>query len=162
MVDSVGTNKRELAVVTKVLDLYDSKNPKTTYLKAVVNDVPGKGIKITRYVANTDKKPEDNEQYLWNYAGYEVRTNGRNGKRNIRSIFDNNNELIFRGDYEKGQQAGTFLYGSVVIDPETGDPVYDEDGNLEFPQYDFDQAVIYSDYAKRSEDYKHPGWKYEE
>ena len=35
MVDSVGTNKRELAVVTKVLDLYDSKNPKTTYLKAV-------------------------------------------------------------------------------------------------------------------------------
>ena len=63
MVDSIGTNKRELAVVTKVLDLYDSKNPKTTYLKSVVADVPGKGIKITRYVANTDKKPEDDEQF---------------------------------------------------------------------------------------------------
>ena len=159
MVDSVGTNKRTLAVVTKVLDNY---NNKTYYMKSEINDVPGKGIKITRYVADTDKKPDDDEQYLWNYAGYEVRSNGRDGKRNVRSIFDNNNELLFRGDYEKGQEPGTFLYGSVVIDPETGDPVYDEDGNLEFPQYDFDQAVIYSDYAKRSEDYKHPGWKYEE
>lgn len=162
MVDSIGTNKRELAVVTKVLDLYDSKNPKTTYLKSVVADVPGKGIKITRYVANTDKKPEDDEQYLWNYAGYEVRTNSRDRKQNIRSIFDNNNNLIYRGNYEKGTSAGSFLYGALILDEETGEPIYDENGNPEFAQYDFDQAVVYSDYAKRSDDYKHPGWKYEE
>ena len=162
MVDSVGTNKRELAVVTKVLDLYDSKNPKTSYLKSVVTDVPGKGIKITRYVANTDKKPEDDEQYLWNYAGYEVRTNGRDRKQNIRSIFDNNNNLIYRGNYEKGTNPGSFLYGALIIDEETGEPIYDENGNPEFAQYDFDQSVVYSDYAKRSDDYKHPGWKYEE
>lgn len=162
MVDSIGTNKRELAVVTKVLDLYDSKNPKTTYLKSVVADVPGKGIKITRYVANTDKKPEDDEQYLWNYAGYEVRTNGRDRKQNIRSIFDNNNNLVYRGNYEKGTSAGSFLYGALILDEETGEPIYDENGNPEFAQYDFDQAVVYSDYAKRSDDYKHPGWKYEE
>lgn len=158
-VDSVGTNKRALAVVTKVLDKY---NDKTYYMKSEITDVPGKGIKITRYVADTAKKPDDDEQYLWNYAGYEVRSNGRDGTRNVRSILDNNNELIFRGDYEKGQEPGTFLYGSVVIDPGTGDPVYDEDGNIEFAQYDFDQSVIYSDYATRSHDYKHPGWKYEE
>lgn len=162
MVDSVGTNKRELAVVTKVLDLYDSKNPKTSYLKSVVTDVPGKGIKITRYVANTDKKPEDDEQYLWNYAGYEVRTNGRDRKQNIRSIFDNNNNLVYRGNYEKGTNPGSFLYGALIIDEETGEPIYDENGNPEFAQYDFDQSVVYSDYAKRSDDYKHPGWKYEE
>ncbi len=162
MVDSVGTNKRELAVVTKVLDLYDSKNPKTSYLKSVVTDVPGKGIKITRYVANTDKKPEDDEQYLWNYAGYEVRTNGRDRKQNIRSIFDNNNNLVYRGNYEKGTSAGSFLYGALILDEETGEPIYDENGNPEFAQYDFDQSVVYSDYAKRSDDYKHPGWKYEE
>ncbi len=162
MVDSVGTNKRELAVVTKVLDLYDSKNPKTSYLKSVVTNVPGKGIKITRYVANTDKKPEDDEQYLWNYAGYEVRTNGRDMKQNIRSIFDNNNNLVYRGNYEKGTNPGSFLYGALIIDEETGEPIYDENGNPEFAQYDFDQSVVYSDYAKRSDDYKHPGWKYEE
>ena len=162
MVDSVDTNKRELAVVTKVLDLYDSKNPKTSYLKSVVTNVPGKGIKITRYVANTDKKPEDDEQYLWNYAGYEVRTNGRDMKQNIRSIFDNNNNLVYRGNYEKGTNPGSFLYGALIIDEETGEPIYDENGNPEFAQYDFDQSVVYSDYAKRSDDYKHPGWKYEE
>ena len=37
--------------------------------------------------------------------------------------------------------------------------MYDEDGNPEFAQYDFDQAVIYSDYAKRNE-YRHDGWNY--
>ncbi len=157
MVDSVGTNKRELSVVTKVVDLYDSNNPKTTYLKAVINDVPGRGIKITRYTANTAKKPEDDEQYLWNYAGYEVRTNGSDGKQNIRSIFDNNNNLVYRGNYEKGTDPGTFLYGSLIIDEETGEPYYDDEGNPEFAQYDFDQAVIYSDYAKRG-DYENPGW----
>ncbi len=162
MVDSIGTNKRELAVVTKVVDLYDSKNPKTSYLKSVVTDVPGKGIKITRYVSNSPKKPEDDEQYLWNYAGYEVRTNGRDRKQNIRSIFDNNNNLVYRGNYEKGTNPGSFLYGSLIIDAETGEPYYDEDGNPEFAQYDFDQAVVYSDYAKRGEDYRHPGWKYGE
>lgn len=162
MVDSVGTNKRELAVVTKVVDLYDSKNPKTSYLKSVITDVPGKGIKISRYVANTAKKPEDDEQYLWNYAGYEVRTNGRDKKQNIRSIFDNNNNLVYRGNYERGTEAGSFLYGALILDEETGEPIYDDNGNPEFAQYDFDQAVVYSDYAKRSEDYRHPGWKYGE
>ena len=159
MVDSIDTNKRQLGVVTKVVDMYDDKNPKTSYMKAVINDVPGKGIKITRYVADTAKKPEDDEQYLYSYAGYEIRSNGRNGQRNIRSIFDNNNNLIYQGDYEKGEEPGTFLYGSLIYDPETGEPFYDEDGNPEFAQYDFDQAVIYSDYAKRS-DYKHDGRDY--
>ena len=157
MVDSVDTNKRQLGVVTKVVDMYDDKNPKTSYMKAVINDVPGKGIKITRYVADTAKKPEDDEQYLYSYAGYEIRSNGRNGQRNIRSIFDKNNNLIYQGDYEKGEEPGTFLYGAIIYDPETGEPYYDENGNPEFAQYDFDQAVIYSDYAKRN-DYKHDGW----
>ena len=159
MVDSVDTNKRQLGVVTKVVDMYDDKNPKTSYMKAVINDVPGKGIKITRYVADTAKKPEDDEQYLYSYAGYEIRSNGRNGQRNIRSIFDKNNNLIYQGDYEKGEEPGTFLYGAIIYDPETGEPYYDENGNPEFAQYDFDQAVIYSDYAKRN-DYKHDGWDY--
>lgn len=156
MVDSIGTSSKSLAVVTKIVDMYDAKHPKTSYMKAIVTDVPGKGIKISRYVANTDKKPEE---YMWNYAGYEVRTNGRNGKRNTRSIFDNQNNLIYRGDYEKGENPGTFLYGSLIYDDATGEPIYNDKGDPEFAQYDFDQAVIYSDYAKT---YTHPGWDYGE
>lgn len=155
MVDSIGTNKKTLAVVTKVVDMYEDGNPKTSYMKALITDVPGRGIKISRYVANTDKKPEE---YQWNYAGYEVRSNGRDGKRNTRSIFDNNNNLIYRGDYEKGENPGTFLYGSLIYD-DKGDPIYNDKGDPEFAQYDFDQAVIYSDYAKT---YTHPGWDYGE
>ena len=146
MVDSIGTNERELALVTKVVDMYGDK-PKTYHMKTVVNDVPGKGIKLTRYVANTEKAPANDEQYLWNYAGYEIRTNYRDGRQNVRSIFDNKNELVYRGNFERGQEAGTFLYGSLIIDEETGEPFYDEYGEPEFAQYDFDQAVMYSDYA---------------
>lgn len=162
MVDSIGTNKRELSVVTKVVDMYEDGHPKTYYLKGVVTDVPGRGIKITRYIANTDKKPGDKDQYLWNYAGYEIRTNQRDGKQNIRSIFDNNNNLIYRGNYERGIHPGTFMYGSIILDPDTGNPIYDENGKPQFAQYDFDQAVIYSDYARRSNDFEYPGWKYGE
>ena len=156
MVDSIGTNKKTLAVVTKVVDMYEDGNPKTSYMKALITDVPGKGIKIARYTANTDKKPEE---WQWNYAGYEVRSNGRDGKRNIRSIFDNNNNLIYRGDYEKGENPGTFLYGSLIYDDATGEPIYNDKGDPEFAHYDFDQAVIYSDYAKT---YTHSGWDYGE
>lgn len=160
MVDSVGTNKRELAVVTKVLDLYNTSNPKTSYMKSLITDVPGRGIKITRYVANTAKKPEDDEQYLWNYAGYEIRSNGKDGIENRRYIFDNNNNLIYQGNIKEAEDPITFTYGLFAIDPETGEPYYDEDGNPEFITYNFDQAVVYSDYAKRSEDYEYPGWAY--
>lgn len=161
MVDSVGTNKRELSVVSKIVDMYDEGKPKTTYMKTVVTDVPGKGIKLTRYVADTDKKPTDKEEYLWNYAGYEVRTNGRDGKRNIRSIFDNAGNLVYKGDFQKGEDQGSFLYGSLIYDPKTGDVITDDKGDPEFAQYDFDQAVIYSDYVKKQE-FKNPGWIYSE
>lgn len=152
MVDSIGTNERELALVTKVVDLY-ADEPKTYHLKTIVTDVPGKGIKLTRYVANTAQAPANDEQYLWNYAGYEVRTNYRDGRQNARSIFDNNNDLVYRGNFEKGQEAGTFLYGSLIINEETGEPYRDEYGEPEFAQYDFDQAVMYSDYAISKEYY---------
>ena len=159
MIDSVGTNRRELSIVSKIVDMYDAENPKTSYMKTVVTDVPGRGIKLTRYVTNSETKPTDKEEYLWNYAGYEVRTNGRDGRRNVRSIFDNNNKLVYKGDYEKGENPGTFLYGALIYDENTGDVIKDDSGEPEFAQYDFDQAVIYSDYAKT---FYVPGWNYGE
>ena len=152
-VDSIGTNKKELAIISEVDDLYDDNNPKKSYMKTIVSDVPGRGIKLMRYVANTDRKPQE---YEWNYAGYEIRTNGRDGKRNIRSVFDKNNRLVVRGDIERGQEKGTFMYGSVIYDDD-GSIIKNDKGEPEFAQYDFDNAKVYSDYART---YTYPGWNY--
>lgn len=148
-VDSIGTSSKTLAIVSEIDDLYDESNPKKSYMKTIVSDVPGKGIKLMRYVANTDKKPEE---YQWNYAGYEVRTNGRDGKRNIRSVFDKSGNLVYRGDIERGEKNGTFLFGSVIYD-DNGNIIYNDKGEPEFAQYDFDNAKVYSDYM-------HPDWNY--
>lgn len=159
MVDSIGTNKYELAVATKVVDTYGEK-PKTYYNRAIVTDVPGKGIKIMRYVADTDKKPGKNEQYKWNYAGYEIRTNFRDGRQNVKTIFDNEGNLVYKGRFERGEESGTFLYSTYAVDPSTGDIIYDKYGDPVEIQYDFDQAVIYTDFAQPVEDYEYPGWYY--
>ncbi len=140
-VDSVGTNKERLALVTKVLDFYHAGNPKTSWIRTEVADVPGKGIKLTRYVSNSPRKPEEWE---WNYAGYEVRSNGKNNSHNTKYIFDNNNKLIWKGEYKKGETPGTFMYGTIVYD-ENGNPSIGEDGKPEVAYYDFDKAKMWSE-----------------
>lgn len=141
-VDSVGTNRNRLALVTKVLDFYeDPENPKTSWIRTEVSDVPGKGIKLTRYMSNSAKKPEE---WQWNYAGYEIRTNNRNGQTNTKSVFDNNNELIWKGEYRRGENPGTFMYGTFVYDG-NGDPYLDENGEPQKAYYDFDKAKMWSD-----------------
>lgn len=141
-VDSVGTNKNTLTLVTKVLDFYENpESPKTSWLKAEVTDVPGRGIKLTRYTSNSTTKPEE---WQWNYAGYEVRTNNRNGQTNTKSVFDNNDNLIWKGEYRRGENPGTFMYGTFVYD-EDGNPYLDEDGNPQVAYYDFDKAKMWSD-----------------
>ena len=154
-VDSIGTNKKELAIVSEIDDLYEDGNPKKSYMRTIVSDVPGRGIKLMRYVANTDRKPQE---YEWNYAGYEVRSNGRDGKRNIRSVFDKDGNLVCRGNIERGQEKGTFMYGSVIYDDD-GNVIKNDKGEPEFAQYDFDNAKVYSDYART---YTHSGWDYSE
>ena len=141
-VDSVGTNKNRLALVTKILDFYeDPQNPKTSWLRTEVVDVPGKGIKLTRYVSPSSKKPEDWE---WNYAGYEVRSNGKNGQFNVKYVFDNNNNLVWKGEYRRGEDPGRFMYGTYVYD-ENGDLCLDDEGNPQKAYYDFDKAKMWSD-----------------
>lgn len=154
-VDSIGTNKKELAIISEIDDLYEDNNPKKSYMRTIVSDVPGRGIKLMRYVANTDRKPQE---YEWNYAGYEVRSNGRDGKRNIRSVFDKDGNLVCRGNIERGQEKGTFMYGSVIYDDD-GNVIKNDKGEPEFAQYDFDNAKVYSDYART---YTHSGWDYGE
>ena len=140
--DSIGTNKNRLSLVTKVLDFYeDPIKPKTSWLKTEVSDVPGKGIKLTRYISNSEIKPEE---WQWDYAGYEIRTNNRNGINNTKSVFDNNNNLIWKGEYRRGENPGTFMYGTFVYD-ENGDPYIDEEGNPQKAYYDFDKGKMWSE-----------------
>ena len=143
--DSASTTKNQLGLVTKIVDVYDEQNPKTSYMKTVVTDVPGKGIKLTRYTSNSARKPEEWE---WNYAGYEIRTNGRDGKKNTVSVFDNNGSLVLRerGKYLKGENPGTFMYGTVVYNPD-GSIYKNENGEPEMAYYDFDKAKMWSDVA---------------
>ena len=147
-VDTAGTNKDRLALVTKVLDFYeDPENPKTSWLRAEVVDVPGKGIRLDRYVSNSSVKPEI---WNWNYAGYEIRTNNRNGQTNTKSIFDNSNNLIWQGEYKRGVDDGTFMYGTIVYD-ENGNPYYDENGEPQVAYYDFDQAKMWSERVEKEQ-----------
>ena len=141
-VDSIGTNKNRLSLVTKVLDFYeDPENPKISWMRTEVADVPGKGIKLTRYSSNSTTKPEE---WDWQYTGYEIRTNNRNGQTNTKSVFDKNNELIWEGEYKRGENPGTFMYGTFVYD-EDGNPYLDEDGNPQKAYYDFDKGKMWSD-----------------
>lgn len=147
-VDSVETNRRQLSLVTKMIDLYDPKNTKTTWMKTNVTDVPGKGIKLDRYICKREEEPGDHEQYLWEYAGYEIRSNGgRGNKKGTNTVYDNAGNMIWKGEYTNdGCQAGAFMFGTLVYD-ENGNPYYDEDGNPETAYYDFDQAQMWSDYV---------------
>ena len=141
-IDTAGTNKERLALITKTLDFYeDPENPKTSWMRTEVVDVTGKGIKLSRYVSNSAVRPET---WQWNYAGYEIRTNNRDGKTNTKSIFDNNNNLIWQGEYRRGENPGTFMYGTFVYD-ENGNPYYDENGEPQKAYYDFEQAKMWSE-----------------
>lgn len=141
-VDSIGTNKNTLSLVTKIVDMYDPENPKTSWMKTNATDVPGKGIKLTRYVSPSATKPEE---YEWNYSGYEIRSNGARGDNKGKNIiYDNHGNMIWKGQYEKGQNPGEFMYGTVVYD-NNGNPYLDEDGNPEIAHYNFSKAKMWSD-----------------
>lgn len=148
-VDSIGTNKRQLSLVTKVIDLYDSENPRVTWMKTNITDVPGKGIKLERFVSNDPIEPGDHDQWKWNYAGYEIRSNGgRGNKPGVNTVYDNAGNLVWKGEYtNKGCAAGAFMFGTLVYD-ENGNPYRDEDGNPETASYDFNQAQMWSDKIK--------------
>lgn len=149
--DSIDTDDYRTSLITKITDTYDKDNPEVQWVKTIVTDVPNKGIKFDRYVFNGDEQPSANEQWRWNYAGYEVRTNGNNGKSNtVSDVYDKNGKLIWKGEYLKGEEPATFMYGTFVYD-ENGDPYKDEDGNPEKAYYDFEQAKMYSDYCKMEE-----------
>ena len=146
-----GTNGEVLTTITKCLDLYDSKHPKTQWIKTEVDDLPGEGIRLTRYVSNSEADPNKNTR--WNYAGYEVRTNNRNGRTNSIKIYDKDDRLVGerKGEYLRGQEAGTFMFGTVCYDDD-GYPFIDpDDGQVVWTYYDFDQAKMWSEKVNLAE-----------
>lgn len=141
-IDPVKTNRSQLSIITKVVDMYDERNPKTFWMNSIVTGIPGEGIKFDRYICNRNNVPNPYESGLWNYSGSEVRTNNHNGQNTVR-VFDENGDLVYRGEYKKGEDAGAFMFGTILTD-ENGEPYYDDDGNPEKVDYNFDQSKMFT------------------
>ncbi len=145
-IDPVKTNREQLSLLTKVVDMYDERNPKTFWMNTIVRDLPGEGIKFDRYVCNREKAPGTHESGLWNYSNSEVRTNNHNGQNLVR-VYDSNYDLVYRGEYKKGQDAGAFMFGTIITD-ENGEPYYDDNGQPEKVDYNFDQGKMFTSEMK--------------
>lgn len=137
-IDSVETNKNQLSLITKIVDFYDDpENPKTTYMKTNIRDVKGKGIQFNRYIKNPNG--------VWKFAYSEVRSNGARGNTpGENRIYDGDGNMIWKGTFSKGQEAGTFQFGTLALDSD-GNIYYDENGNPEIAHYNFDHAQMWSD-----------------
>lgn len=141
-VDSVGCNSRQMMYVSKVTDLYDEQNPKKEWWQVTAMDVPGKGIKYSFATTNSKEKPEP-WQYDQKYSII-VSNGARGNKPGINTIYDKDGNMIWKGQLEKGQQAGAFTYGVLALD-ENGEVYIDPDtGKPEMIDYDFDNTKIWT------------------
>ncbi len=139
--DSIGTNKRQNTYVTRITDMYDPKNPKKLWMKTVVSDVPGRGIKFDHYTTNATSKPEE---WQWKPSYSEIRSNGARGdKPGINTIYDSDGNMIWEGEFKKGELPGTCICGKLALDKQ-GQPILDEDGNPELIDYDFQDMKMCS------------------
>jgi len=155
--DSIGTNAETLSLVTKVSDMYDDpKNPKVSFIKTEIVDVPGRGIKFTRFILPENMVDERDKTKFpkssdprFRYADYEIRTNNRDGRHNSARIYDRMDNLPDgrEAEYVRGDKLGQFLFGSVVYDP-NGNPYIGEDGKPEKAYYDFSGAKMLSSEVK--------------
>ncbi len=158
--DSIGTNAETLSLITKVSDMYDNpKDPKVSYIRTEIVDVPGRGIKFTRFlipeneVTDYDKlKFPKSSDPRFQYTDYEIRTNNRDGRRNSARIYDRMDNLPNgrEAEYLRGQELGQFLFGSVVYDP-NGNPYIGDDGKPEKAYYDFSGGKMVSAEVERVE-----------
>ena len=155
--DSIGTNAETLSLITKVSDMYDDpKNPKISYIRTEVVDVPGRGIKFTRFILPENMVDERDKIKFpkasdprFRYADYEIRTNNRDGRNNSERIYDRLDNLPDgrEAEYVRGNKLGQFLFGSVVYD-KNGNPYIGEDGKPEKAYYDFSNAKMLSSEVK--------------
>lgn len=158
--DSIFTNGKALSLLTKVTDFYDDpQNPKVSFIRTMVTDVPGRGIKLERWVSDpnvivptgSDGFPEADDA-SFNYEGYEIRTNNKNGKNNSGRIYERLDGLPNGREvkYVKGNQAGSFTLETIAYD-KNGIPYTDENGMPEWVSYDYTGAKTNSARFKKYE-----------
>ena len=158
--DSIGTNAETMSLVTRVTKMYDDDdptvsidNPRISYIKTEITDVPGKGIQFTRMLMpasqlraeDKTKFPKASDYRFNKYAGIEIRTNNRDGKHNTAHLYGRGDGLPEgrEVEYLRGNKLGQFLYGTAVYDKD-GNPYLDVDGNPEKAYYDFSDAKMVS------------------
>lgn len=134
--DSASTAANVLGLNTKIIDMYTGE-PKVSNMHTDVTVINGVGLRLDRYVT-------DSEGNRKTYAGYEIRTNLKNGENLVR-IYDKNGQLIEKARYSKGQAYATFMYGTYTYDENGNVNINPETGEPERTFYDFDQAQMWSD-----------------
>ncbi len=139
----------KLSTITKITNGYNEANPKVSWMRSTISDIKDEGIYIKREVCDSPLPPSADQEYKWKDAGYEIRTNGSNGKNNKISVFDKNGNLVYANkDYVRGMEAGTFELATVAYDRD-GNVIYDEEtGKPEMVYYDFDNAKIWAEKAQ--------------
>lgn len=160
-VDDGGANTDKMAtLITKVTNMRDPKNIKVSYIKSVVTDVPGKGIQFEYSMIPEDQvskiEAKDPDwipgafDYRFLQSGKEIHTNLRNGTNRV-TILNSKGEEEWKGDFKKGQLPQTFFHQTFARNPKTGEVYYDENGNPEVANYNFEQGQAITKYVTYKE-----------
>ena len=100
------------------------------------------------YGFSSGKDMPHSSHFGWKYAGHEIRTNNRDGRTNTVQVYDKYDRPLGKNEYIKGNDLGSFLYGTYIYD-ENGNPYIDDEGNPEKAYYDFSHAKMYSTEVRR-------------
>ncbi|MBO6088326.1 hypothetical protein J6P92_08295 [bacterium] len=166
-VDDEQANTGKMAtLITRVTQYYDNfdptvtkDNPKISFIKQVVTDVPGQGIQFENSKFFASRSEASNKDYIpdpfdprFMQSGKEIHTNLRNGTNRVtiinpvRDKYGNvtGYEKVWRGDFKKGQLDQSFFFNTFARD-ENGDVYIDENTNQpEQINYDFTDGEMVS------------------
>lgn len=139
-----------LTFYTKIVDLKEKDpNKQVSYMKTMVFDMNGQGIRLERFIKsdNTDKNCNcpDVPDYVWVSAGGETRMNNNDGT--VRVLVTDKYGNPLNGEYgkiTKGNDIGSFLFGSYVYEHDGKPCISCPKGTPVKVNYEFSDAKIYT------------------
>ncbi len=139
-----------LTFYTKIVDLKEKDpNKQVSYMKTMVFDMNGQGVRLERFVSsgNTEKNCNcsDVPDYVWVSAGGETRMN--NGDGTVRVLVSDKFGNPLNGEYGKivkGNDLGSFLFGSYIYENDGSPCTTCGKNNPVKVNYEFTDAKLYT------------------